>query len=96
MLLLFRYGPAACINVILMFLFFLLLMKPNDFSYHKTKDGSLAELVRKRYQSFDSELGAQIEVKFCLPPPPPSPPSFFPVFQMSSLANAWLHSPPGW
>lgn len=26
------------------------------------KDGSLEELVRKRYQSFDSELGAQIEV----------------------------------
>ena len=26
------------------------------------KDGSLDELVRKRYQSFDSELGAQIEV----------------------------------
>jgi len=25
------------------------------------EDGSLAELVRKRYQSFDSELGAQIE-----------------------------------
>jgi len=27
------------------------------------KDGSLAELVRKRYQSFDTEIGAQIEVK---------------------------------
>lgn len=26
------------------------------------KDGSLAELVRKRYQSFDTEIGAQIEV----------------------------------
>lgn len=26
------------------------------------KDGSLDELVRKRYQSFDTELGAQIEV----------------------------------
>ena len=104
MLLLFRYGPAACINVILMFLFFLLLMTPNDFSYHKTKDGSLAELVRKRYQSFDSELGAQIEVKYSIhnttttpahtTPPPPL--SLFPVFQMSSLANAWLHSSPGW
>ena len=48
---------------------------PNDFSYHKTKDGSLAELVRKRYQSFDSELGAQIEVKYSItqPHPPPHP-----------------------
>jgi xylose isomerase len=27
------------------------------------KDGALAELVRKRYQSFDTEIGAQIEVK---------------------------------
>lgn len=26
------------------------------------KDGSLAELVRKRYQSFDTEIGALIEV----------------------------------
>lgn len=26
------------------------------------KDGSLAELVKKRYQSFDNELGAQVEV----------------------------------
>jgi xylose isomerase len=26
------------------------------------KDGALAELVRKRYQSFDTEIGAQIEV----------------------------------
>lgn len=26
------------------------------------KDGSLAELVRNRYKSFDSELGALIEV----------------------------------
>ncbi|KAK7847159.1 xylose isomerase [Quercus suber] len=38
------------------------------------EDGSLAELVRKRYQSFDSELGAQIEVKYSItntttPPP---------------------------
>lgn len=27
------------------------------------EDGSLGELVRKRYSSFDSELGALIEVK---------------------------------
>ena len=32
------------------------------FPLCQTKDGSLAELVRKRYQSFDTELGAQIEV----------------------------------
>lgn len=34
--------------------------------YAGLKDGSLAELVRKRYQSFDTEIGAQIEVKFFL------------------------------
>lgn len=28
------------------------------------KDGSLSELTRKRYQSFDTEIGAQIEVGF--------------------------------
>ena len=28
------------------------------------KDGSLADLVKKRYQSFDSEVGAAIEVMF--------------------------------
>lgn len=28
------------------------------------KDGSLTELVRKRYQSFDTEIGAQIEVTY--------------------------------
>ena len=84
MLLLFRYGPATCINFILMFLFFLLLMTPNDFSYHKTKDGSLAELVRKRYQSFDSELGAQIAVKYSITPPPPPP------FSPSFKCHLWL------
>ena len=28
------------------------------------KDGSLTELVRKRYESFDTEIGAQIEVSY--------------------------------
>lgn len=89
MMLLFRYGPAACVNFILMFLFFLLLMTPNDFSYHKIKDGSLAELVRKRYQSFDSELGAQIEVKYSIQPPPP-PPHTHTHFSPSFKCHLWL------
>lgn len=42
----------------------LLRIKLNFFHYAGSKDGSLSELVRKRYQSFDTEIGAQIEVKF--------------------------------
>jgi len=43
---------------------FLLRIKLNVSHYVLSKDGSLSELVRKRYQSFDTEIGAQIEVKF--------------------------------
>lgn len=41
---------------------FLIMLILNVYFVHEIKDGSLAELVRKRYQSFDSEIGAQIEV----------------------------------
>lgn len=43
---------------------FVLYVKLNVFHHVKPKDGSLDELIRKRYQSFDSEIGAQIEVTF--------------------------------
>lgn len=47
------------------------------FSNLKIKDGSLPELVRKRYESFDTEIGAQIEV------------TTFKYF-ISSLGSKWL------
>lgn len=35
--------------------------KTQSYDYLSVQDGSLNELVRKRYQSFDTEIGAQIE-----------------------------------
>jgi hypothetical protein len=40
----------------------LILMPLNLFAAEQRMHGSLAELVRKRYQSFDTEIGAQVEV----------------------------------
>lgn len=58
--------------------------------FHNTKNGSLTELVRKRYESFDTELGAQIEVicSHILHTPHSFPNSF--------RANACLHLSLGW
>lgn len=46
-------GSTSCWN--------LLIMSNGDVL---KKDGSLTELVRKRYESFDTEIGAQIEVSY--------------------------------
>jgi len=40
--------------------------KPHFHIPTKMKDGSLANLVKKRHQSFDSDVGAAIEVIFML------------------------------
>lgn len=48
------------LTLLLLFLCFSWVAKLAFFAFDK--DGSLSELIRKRYQSFDTEIGAQIEV----------------------------------
>ena len=61
--------PIFLPNVFLGFYFFLynnlhhnVFLSPYILSMLTVQDGTLTELVRKRYESFDSKLGVSIEV----------------------------------
>lgn len=55
-------SPSYLIMIYIYIYFFLICDTELTSFCHWIKDGSLPELVRKRYQSFDSEIGQKIEV----------------------------------